>query len=139
VNRAPRAVRSPVALLSAVAAAAAFQEPVQQPALAGPCGRWLPLSRALEPLGVIDLGRDRIAWSICRGATARQVDAPRRALVFAIEGEPGCVLDGRRLAFLTLAPRAQGCAAELSLFSSAEALHDARPEAWGLVEREGCR
>jgi hypothetical protein len=88
---------------------------------------------------MIDLGRDRIEWSICRGASARQVDAPGRALVFAIEGEPGCVLDGRRLAFLTLAPRAQGCDAELSLFPSAEALHDARPEAWGLFERVGCR
>ncbi len=109
--------------------------PAADPALAG---TWQPLSRALEPLGPLVLGEDsRIAWSICRGALAHRLDGEPGA-VFAIEGTPGCVLSGQRITFLRLAPRAGGCDAEITLYSSAQALRTAQPEAWGLVERKGC-
>jgi len=124
-------------LLGAVLAAGvlvALPAAAQDPPL---LGTWQPLSRALEPLGPLVLAEGRIAWSICHGARVQRTQL-RAAAVFTLEGEPGCVLDGQRITHLKLAPRAGRCDAELTLYTSAAALQQSQPEAWGLVERDGC-
>jgi hypothetical protein len=98
----------------------------------------MPISRAIEPLGPLVLGAGEIRWSICRGARVARVDTDKAGAVYALEGEPGCMLDGQRITHLKLAPSKGKCEAELSLFTSDEARRNAQPEAWGLVERSPC-
>jgi len=127
----------PFTLLAVLALAVLATQPAaaQAPATAG---TWTPLSRAIEPLGPLVLSADGIRWSICRGARVAHVDADKTGAVYALEGQPGCVLDGQRITHLKLAPRAGRCDAELTLFTSEQAWREAQPEAWGLVERSTC-
>ena len=77
------------------------------------------------------------AWS-----SQRHWHSHEDEFVYVLEGEPGCVLDGRRVTHLKLAPKPGGmagrCGAELSLFGSEKAWRDTQPDAWGLVERSPC-
>jgi len=105
-------------------------------------GSWLPLSRALEPLGPLNVSATEIRWSICRSARVVRVEADPASTVYVVEGQPGCVLDGQRLTHLKLVPKPGGaagrCGAELSLFTSEKAWRETQPEASGLVERSPC-
>ena len=101
-------------------------------------GTWQPTSRALEPLGALTLGAESLRWSICRDVKPQAL-AGAGAPTFALAGAPGCTLDGRHLSHLRIAPRPGGCSAELSLFASPAALQAGEAEAWGVVERDGCR
>lgn len=105
-------------------------------AAAGVLGVWQPTSRALEPLGPLRLETAAVDWSICRGAIPRALP---EAGTYALEGTPGCLLDGRPISHLRLTARPGNCRAELSLFGSEAELRAGQPEAWGLVQRPGCR
>lgn len=113
-----------------------------QPAASSTQGRWLPLSRAIETLGPLTLSGTQIQWSICRGARVARVEADPSSTVYVLEGDPGCVLDGRRVTHLKLVPKPGGmagrCGAKLSLFGSEKAWRETQPDAWGLVERSPC-
>jgi hypothetical protein len=133
-------------LLIAVSAAAgvtlaAMAQPQPQPAVSTQ-GTWQPLSRAIEPLGPLTVSAIEIRWSICKGARVARVEADLASTVYAVEGQPGCVLDGQRITHLKLVPKPGGaagrCGAELSLFSSEKAWRETQPDAWGLVERSPC-
>ena len=129
-----KAVRAAAAVTLAALLAAMVLVAAAQPT----SGTWMPLSRAIEPLGPLVLGPTEIRWSICRGARVARVDSEKTGAVYVLDGQPGCVLDGLRITHLKLAPRTGRCDAELSLFTSEKASRDAQPEAWGLVERSPC-
>jgi len=130
-----KAVRAAAAVTLAALLAAMVLVAAAQPT----SGTWMPLSRAIEPLGPLVLGPTEIRWSICRGARVAQVDSDKAgAAVYTLDGQPGCVLDGQRITHLKLSPRAGRCDAELTLFTSEQAWREAQPEAWGLVERSTC-
>lgn len=131
-----RAALAAMWMVTAAAPAAA------QAAATSTQGRWLPLSRAIETLGPLSVSGTQIQWSICRGARVARVEADPASTVYVLEGEPGCVLDGRRVTHLKLAPKPGGpagrCGAELSLFGSEKAWRETQADAWGLVERSPC-
>ena len=129
-----KAVRTAAAVTLGALLAAAVLVAVAQPVAI----RWNPISRALEPMGPLVLGAGEVRWSICRGAHAVPAAADKGGSVYTLEGQPGCVLDGRAITHLRLLARPRRCEAELSLYTSEKALREAAPEAWGLVERSPC-